>query len=170
MSAWVIVRHSLGPISSPTRAFIPSTPCTSVAIGAQSIRELVAPPAGDDLAVAVAARAEGDDLEALVACFEGTGHFRRDTDRVEPLHLDDLVVEFEQAAAADDHVDLLRLLVDVAERLSFPGFQSMEAEAGVLGLHVVLGEARLQVVAEAELRCRILDLGQLLVGERIAND
>src|ERR1700750_1190717 len=121
MSAWAIVRPSLGPTSWPTRAFIPSTPCTSVAIGAQSIprvREIpcctrsktdsasVAPPAGDDLSVAVAARAEGQDLESRGARLEGAGHFRRDADRVERLDLDDLVVELEQAAAADDHVDL----------------------------------------------------------------
>ena len=38
MSSWVTVRHSLGPISCPSSACIPSTPCTStVAIGAQSM-------------------------------------------------------------------------------------------------------------------------------------
>src|SRR5262245_15142565 len=37
MSSWVTVRHSLGPISCPSRDCIPSTPCTStVAISPQS--------------------------------------------------------------------------------------------------------------------------------------
>src|SRR4051812_39488984 len=170
MSAWAIVRHSLGPTSWPASACIPSIPCTSVAIGAQSIRASVAPPAGDDLAVAVAARAEGEHLEPLVSGFEGAGHLRGDPDRVERLDLDDLVVELEQPAAADDDVDLLRLLVDVAEGLPFPRFEPVEAEAGVLGLDVVLGEPCLHVVAEAEAGCRVFDLVQLLVGEGVAHD
>src|SRR3954466_12279547 len=170
MSAWVIVRHSLGPTSWPTSARIPSTPSTSVAIGAQSIPASVAPPAGNDLAVTVAARPEGDHLEALVAGFEGAGHLRGDADRIEPLDLDDLVVEFEQPTAANDDVDLLRLLVDVAEGLPFPRLEPVEAEAGVLGLDVVLGEPCLHVVAEAETGCRVFDLVQLLVGEGVAHD
>src|SRR3954467_8105342 len=108
MSAWVIVRHSLGPTSRPTSACIPSIPCTSVAIGAQSIARVrrgpeifrssadsasVAPPAGNRPAVTAAAWPEGDPLEPLVSGFEGTGHLRGDADRVEPLDLDDLVVE-----------------------------------------------------------------------------
>src|SRR4051794_30307199 len=98
MSAWVIVRHSLGPTSWPTSAFIPSIPWTSVAIGAQSIPDSVAPPVGDDLAVPAAARPESDPPEALVAAFESARPPRRDADRVERLDLDDLVVEFEEAA------------------------------------------------------------------------
>src|SRR3954452_22546903 len=170
MSAWPIVRHSLGPTSWPTSACIPSIPCTSVAIGAQSIPDSVAPPVGDDLAVAVAARPESEHLEALVAGFEGARHLRRDADRVERLDLDDLVVEFEEAAAADDDVDLLGLLMDVAEGLPFARLDPVEAEAGVLGIEVVLGEARLHdVVAEAELRRRVLDLVELLVSEGVAH-
>jgi hypothetical protein len=129
----------------------------------------VAPPAGDNRAVAVAPRAEGDHLEAVVAGFESAGHFWRDPDRVERLHLDDLVVEFEQAGAADDHVDLLRLLVVVAEGLPLARFQAVEAEPRLLRLDVVLGEPRLHVVAEAELRRRVLDLVQLFMGEGIAH-
>src|SRR4051794_6822690 len=184
MSAWVIVRHSLGPTSWPASACIPSIPCTSVVIGAQCIARVrrgpemfrvsadsasVAPPAGDDPAIAVAARPEGDHLDALVARLEGPGHLRGDADRVEPLDLDDLVVEFEQPAAANDDVDLLRLLVDVTEGLPFPRLQAVEAEAGVLGLDVVLGEPCLHGVAEAELGGRVLALIQLLVGEGVAH-
>src|SRR3954454_15534232 len=170
MSAWEIVRHSLGPTSWPTSACIPSIPCTSVAIGGQSIPASVAPPAGDDLAVAVAARPEGKHLEPLVSSFEAASHPRGDSDRVEPLDLDDLIVEFEQPAAADDDVDLLRLLVDVAEGLPFPRLEAVEGETGVLGLEVFLGEPCLHVVAEAEPRCRVFDLVQLLVSEGVAHD
>ena len=115
------------------------------------------------------ASAEGDHLEAVVPRLEGAGHRRRDPDCVERLHLDHLVVEFHPAAAPDDDVDLLRLVVVVTERLAFVRLQAVIAEAGVLGLDVLPGETGLHRVAVAEVRRRILDLGQLLMGEGIAH-
>src|SRR5262245_26802385 len=53
MSSWVTVRQSLGPISSPSRACIPSTPCAStVAIDRrlpQQCGQLVRPRGSDEI-------------------------------------------------------------------------------------------------------------------------
>src|ERR1044072_9548106 len=117
MSSWVTVRHSLGPISWPSSACIPSTPCTStVAIGAKSTKPgSVGPPAWKDLPVAIVVGANRKHFEPVRARLESTRHLGRDADGVEPLDLDDLVVPLHTPRAADHDVDLLGLLVLVAK-------------------------------------------------------
>ena len=88
----------------------------------------------------------------LGAGLEGAGDLGRDPDRVERLDLDDLVVELHPAGAAEDDVDLLGLLVLVAERAALARLQPVMADAGLLGVEVVLGEARLLHLLHARIR------------------
>src|SRR5436190_13511985 len=80
----------------------------------------VSPPGFDQLPVPLVARAEGKQLDAIWAALEGADHAGGDTNRVEALELEDVVVELHPARAGDDDVDLLGLLVAVSERLTLP--------------------------------------------------
>ena len=60
-------------------------------------------------------RPEGDELEAIRPGLEGARNLRREPDRVKDNDLDDLVVELDPPAAAEDHVDLFGVRVAMSE-------------------------------------------------------
>src|SRR6476660_2761054 len=100
------------------------------------------PPVLDQLAVSVVPRSECEQLDPVGAALEGADHAGGDADRVESLDVEDVVVELHPAGAADDDVDLLGLLVAVAEGLPLARLDAVEAEAGLLGVEVAVGEGR----------------------------
>ena len=123
---------------------------------------LVAPPALDDLAVALVVRSEGEQLEAVRPGLERAGDRRRDAQRVERGRVDDLVVELRAPRAGEHDVDLLGVLVDVTERNALVGLDALMRDAGVRRLEVLAGEARLLDLAVAERLGGVLDVGELL--------
>src|SRR5687768_11221719 len=86
------------------------------------------PKALDDLGVALVARAEREQLEALRPRFGHPRHPRREADRVHLAELDDLVVELDPAAAREHDVDLLGLVVSVGERLALAGLDRYQPD------------------------------------------
>jgi hypothetical protein len=110
--------------------------------------------------------AEGEQLEAFGAGLEHPRHLRCDPDRIEPIDLEDLVVELDPAGAGDDDVDLFCVLMPVRESLTSPGLDAVVADTRVLGFQVLVGEASLLDFVEAELGGGILDLGEVLVRVR----
>src|SRR5690606_16179598 len=108
----------------------PSIPGASAA-GIPISLASAAPPAGEQLAVAVAAGAEDEVLDPLLPGLDAAGDRGRDADRVQLRQLDHVAVEVDPAAAPDHHVDLLGVLVPVAEGLAAVGLHAVEAEAGL---------------------------------------
>src|SRR4051794_29608445 len=111
---------------------------------------LVSPPVALTLHVfarilAEIGRTEDEDLEALGPALVASPRAGRDAHHVPLLDLDDLVVELHPAAAADDHVQLLLLLVRVAVREAIAGRDALVAQAGLLELERLACEAELQV-------------------------
>src|SRR5262245_65752487 len=82
-----------------------------------SIFDLLSPPALLQLGIAETGgrSAEGEDLGALGAGLEVPHRVLGDADGVPLTQLDNVVVELQPAAAADDHVELLLRPVLVAE-------------------------------------------------------
>ena len=124
----------------------------------------VGPPVLEDLAAVVgAAGAEREQLEAVLPALEGPRDPRRDTDRIEPFQLDDVVVQLHPAGAGKDDVDLLDVVVPVPKRLPAARLDPVMTETGLLGLQILVREAGLLTLREAELHGRILDVGQVQV-------
>src|ERR1700709_330892 len=95
---------------------------------------LVSPPVA--LAIDVFARslaeigrADDEDLEALRPGLVASPRTGRDAHRIPFPELDDLVVELHPAATAQDHVNLLLLLVRVAVGKAIVGWDALVAEA-----------------------------------------
>src|SRR5690242_4583238 len=103
----------------------------------------VAPPARDELAVFLEVLAEHEDLEAVLARLECAHGRRRDTDRVELGDIDDLVVQPHTTAPRENDIDLLGLLVAMAELLALAGAQPLMAQSELRCLEIGAGEAGL---------------------------
>src|SRR3954452_5114589 len=116
----------------------------------------------DDLRIAGEPPSEDEDLEVGVARLECPDDRGADADRIERTDVDHLIVELELPAAREDHVDLLRLAVLVCERLALARLDHLVGEAGVLGAHILVGEARLQGLGEPRFCRDILRLAQVL--------
>src|SRR3954454_17134583 len=97
----------------------------------------------DQLAVALVARPEGEELQPVVAGLEGPGDGRRDADRVQRRDVAHVVVELDPAGAAQDDIDLLGVLVAVREALALAGLDPVKGEADRLAAEVAAREARL---------------------------
>src|SRR4051812_36108774 len=121
----------------------------------------------DRLAVARVVRAEGDELEPLVAGLERPRGAWRDADRVQAPHLHDLAGALRAAGPADDHVRLLGRRVAMGERAALPWAQAEVRDAGRLGLQRLARDARLPAVPEPVARRRVLDVGEIEVRERL---
>src|SRR6266516_1041764 len=111
---------------------------------------LVSPPVALALDVfarslAEIGRADDEDLEALRPGLVASPRTGRDAHRVPFLELADLVVDLHPPAPAQDHVHLLLLLVRVAVRKAIAGRDTLVAQAGVLELERLGGQAELQV-------------------------
>ena len=133
----------------------PRAPCAAT--------RLVRPPALDELAVTFVPRADASNSRPL----SGPASNERITLGATRIassgpRVDDLVVELDAARSGDHDVDLLGLVVLVPERLALAGLDAVEADARVLGVEVVRGEARLLDLAEPELDGGVLDIGELL--------
>src|SRR5918996_815267 len=118
-----------------------------------SAPESVVPPALLELRVAGTRvrGAEEDQLDAVRPALDVAHRLRRDPDRVPLLHLDHLVVELHAARAAHDDVHLLLLLVRVPPRHALSRRDLQIADAGLLELERLAGEARLEGGGDAEL-------------------
>jgi hypothetical protein len=80
------------------------------------------------------ARPEREELQVVGAGLERARDPGRDADRVERLHVDDVVIELQPARAREHDVNLLRVVVPVREALALSGPETMQADAGVLEL------------------------------------
>src|SRR2546423_5691274 len=103
----------------------------------------------DDLGVALGARAEGDQLQALVSRLECARDRRANPDGVELADLLHLVVELHSAGARDNDVDLLRLLVAVGEGMPPTPPHLLERDPDLLRAQVAMGKTRPLDLAEA---------------------
>src|SRR3954464_7386497 len=106
----------------------------------------------DQLAVALVARPEGEELQPVVAGLEGARDSGRDADRVQRRDVAHVVVELDPAAAAHDDIDLLGVLMAMGEALALARLDPMKREADRLAAQVPAREARLLRLREAELR------------------
>src|SRR4051794_8722641 len=139
-----------------SRGAIPGTACH------RSVPELP-----DDLGVAGHARPERHELQAVRTGLEAAGGPRLNVDGVELVDVDDLVVELHPAGAVEDDVDLLGLLVAVAERLSLVRAQPLVAEARALEPELLAREAGLARLPQTRLGRHVLDVAQ--VADRVAH-
>src|SRR5258706_14966182 len=126
-------------------------------------RRSVSPPVALTLHVfarilAEIGRTEDEDLEALRPGLVASPRAGRDAHHVPLLDLDDLVVELHPPAPAHDHVDILLLLMRVAEREPIVGRDALVAEAGLLELERLACEAELQVRRAVEVGPEILQI------------
>src|SRR5438477_8901466 len=103
-------------------------------------------------------RADDDDLEALRPGLVASPRTGRDAHRVPLLELDDLVVELHAPAPAQDHVDLLLLLVRVAVRKAIAGRDALVAQAGLLELERLGRQVELKVRRAVELGPEVLQV------------
>jgi hypothetical protein len=113
--------------------------------------------------------AEGEQLAAVWAGLDAAHRLRRDADCVPLLDLDDLVVQLETAAAADQQVELLLVLVAVPEGQAVIGGEALVADRRFLQLQRQAGEPGLEVRGEAVLLGAVVDLA-LEVDLRVLGD
>jgi hypothetical protein len=113
------------------------------------------PPLGEELAVAGAQGAEGEQLEAVRTALEGPGHGGGDADGVQRSDLRDVVVELDPAPARQDDVDLLGVLVAVAEGLAGACPDAVMAEARLLGPELLV-EPCLAAASSASVSLRMV--------------
>ena len=129
---------------------------------------LVAPPAGDHLGVLRFGlrRPEGKEGQTVRAGLERTDGLLAYADRVPRLDVADLVVQLHAAAAFDDDVDLLLLLVMMAVREPCVGREPLIAEAERACAERIAREACFDVRSQPELLGRVVDVPlQVLDGE-----
>src|SRR5690348_9306605 len=111
---------------------------------------LFSPPAGLHLGVLArrlprVGRTEYDVLEPIRPRLEASPHAGSHANRVEQLHVTDVVVHLHPAAAAHHDVDLLLRLVGMAEREAEVRREPLVAQAGLLELEALPREAGLEV-------------------------
>jgi hypothetical protein len=115
----------------------------------------------DRFAVARMVRPRREELESVRSSLERSGHLRRHSDGVMGANLDDLVVELDLAAAVEDHVDLLRFVVAMAQRRAPASPQAKQRKSRLLRIQRFASHARLPAVAEPVGHGRILDVVQV---------
>src|ERR1700730_8999532 len=132
------------------------------AIPLHSPSRSVAPPVLNHLSVALVTRSKGEQLDSVGPGLERSDDPRGNAERIERLYLDDLIVELDATGAPKYDVDLLCLLMPVRESLALVGLQTVVADAGVLGLEILIGEPSLLDFAEPEPGGGVLDIGEFL--------
>src|SRR5215211_8258115 len=113
-----------------------------------------------------ARRPEDDQLDPVRARFHAPGDLRWYPHRVPLLHVHDFVVQLQPPAAPHHDVQLLLLLVAVAERLAEVGRVTLVADSRLLEPEVPAREPRLDIRRVPELRRLVLDVHQ--VDDRVA--
>jgi hypothetical protein len=106
----------------------------------------------------------GPDREELEACrsgFERSNDFRSDADRVEGSNLEELIVELDLSASAENHVDLFGACVSMCKRRPLARPKTEMRHACLLGVQSRAGHARLPIAAEVVPACGILDIAQI---------
>src|ERR1044072_3713218 len=145
---------------SPRRSPSPG----SVVPGSRRARRgLVSPPVALTVHVvarilAEVGRTEEEDLQALRPALVASPRAGWDAHHVPLLDRDDLVVELHPPAPAHDHVDLLLLLVRVAEREAIVGRYALVAQAALLELKRLACVAKLKVRRAVEVGPEILQI------------
>src|SRR5918911_3283354 len=124
---------------------------------------LVSPPVARALDVfapslAEIGRADDDDLEAPRPGLVASPRTGWDAHRVPLLELDDRVVDLHPPAPAHDHVHLLLRPVRVAVRKAAAGRDALVAQAGLLELERIGGQAELQVRRAVEPGADVLEI------------
>src|SRR5919198_5513054 len=124
---------------------------------------LVSPPVALALDVfarslAEIGRADDEDLQALRPGLVASPRTGRNAHRIPLLELDDLVVELQPPAPAQDHVHLLLLLVRVAIRKAIAGRDALVAQAGLLEPERLGRQAKLQVRRAVESGPEVLEV------------
>src|SRR4051794_30803800 len=117
-----------------------------------------------DRAVAVVVPADREVLDALRSALQRPGDGRRDADGVHRPDLDDVVVELDAARSGEDHVDLLGLVVPVGDGLAAARLDGHEADPGLHGIQVALGEPHHLRRVDAGVRCGVPDVAEVLDG------
>src|SRR5262249_53157138 len=122
----------------------PGVPQAARAARALVAPGLVRPPPLEHLGVLVlrVGRAEGEHLGAVGAALHAAGEAGADAHGVPGAELEDVVLELDPGVAVDDDVDLLLLGVAVAEGDAVARRDLEVAQARVLELQRLAGEAR----------------------------
>src|SRR5215211_1759976 len=115
----------------------------------------------DRLAIARVVRSKGEELEAIGPCLEGTCDLGRDTDGVERMHVEDLIVELDLAVAPEDHINLLGTRMAVRKGRSLACVQPEVRDSRLLGTERRPGHARLPPIVESVRWRRVLDVVQV---------
>ena len=93
---------------------------------------------------------------------------RRDPDCVKWTDVANVITELDAARPGKDHVNLFSLVVAVRECLPSASTHAVEGEPDGLSAEVFAREAGLLNLGEAELRCRVFDLAEVL--DRVAQE
>jgi hypothetical protein len=139
--------------------------------GKSSISAVVAPPLLNHLGVARTGvrGAHDEELGTRVARFDAPHRVLVDPNGIPRLEVPDLVLDLHPRAAADEDVDLLLVLVLVAERQPESGRHSAIADTRVLEAQRDAGHPELEVRRKAEVRCLIVGVLEVEMGV-IAHD
>jgi adenylate kinase len=121
---------------------------------------LISPGVFDGLAVSGVVTAEGEELEAVLSGLERTCRRGRHPDAVQRTDVEELAVEPDPAAPAENDIDLLGVGMAMGERASLAWTQAKERDTGALGSQRFARNARFPTVAEPVSRGRVVDRGQ----------
>jgi trehalose 6-phosphate phosphatase len=121
---------------------------------------VLGPPTLLDLGVVVLGdrRADGQDLEPVVARLGTAPDAGRDADEVALGEIDDVVADLHPPAATDDDVHLLLVSVRVPERHSEPGGEDLARHAERAAAERLPGKASLEARREAESHGSVVDV------------
>jgi len=110
-------------------------------------------------------RTEGEKLQALLSGLEGPRCRGRYANGVQRTDVQELIVELDPAAPAENDVDLLGIGMSMCEGAALPGEQAKERDTGALGPQRVARHTRLPAIAKAVPRDRVVDRGQADIRE-----
>src|SRR5436190_5885613 len=106
-------------------------------------------------------RTEGEKLQALLSGLEGPRCRGRYANRVQRTDVNELVVELDPAAPAENDIDLLGVDMSMCEWAALPGEQAKERDTSAPSPQCVARDPRFPAVAKAVPRGRVVNGGQV---------
>jgi hypothetical protein len=121
---------------------------------------LISPGVFDRLAVSGMVRTEGEELQAILSGLERPRRRGRYAYGVKRTYVDELVVELDSAAPAENDIDLLGICVAMCEWAALAWEQAKERDTGALSSQRLARTPRFPTVAKPVSRGRVINRGQ----------
>jgi hypothetical protein len=121
---------------------------------------LISPGVFDRLAISGVVRTEGEKLQAILSGLERPRRRGRYAYGVQRTDVDELIVELDSAASAEDDTDLLGVGMAMCEWAALAGEQAKERDTDALSSQGVARNPRFPTVAKPVSRGRVVNRGQ----------